>query len=107
MICTAPQSDFELQRHGRVLPRAASLRAKRSDPAFRNDLDCFVAALLAMTFYGIRIDEPVVSRPSSSRCAFCASLSGYFWLIGIFTAPEPTTLKRSLAISMRSCRFAV
>ena len=28
--------------------------------------------------YGIRIDEPVVARLSSSRCARCASLSGYF-----------------------------
>src|ERR1700751_3029869 len=40
--------------------------------------------------YGIRIEEPVVSRPSRSSCALRASLSGYVWLIGIFTAPEPT-----------------
>src|SRR5262249_10627818 len=28
--------------------------------------------------YGIRIDDPVVARPSRSRCAFTASRSGYF-----------------------------
>src|SRR5207244_3221180 len=42
--------------------------------------------------YGNRMDEPVVSRPSNSPCALAASLSEYFWLTGILTAPEPTTL---------------
>ncbi len=30
------------------------------------------------TFYGTRMEEPVVSRPSISLCALAASLSGYF-----------------------------
>ena len=56
--------------------------------------------------YGIRMVEPVVSRPSMSLCALAASLSGYFWLIGIFTAPEPTTSNRSFAVATRSSRLA-
>ena len=50
--------------------------------------------------------DPVVSRPSRSRCAFCASLSAYFWLTGIFTSPLATTSNRSLAVSSRSSRLA-
>ena len=56
--------------------------------------------------YGTRMEDPVVSRPSISLCALAASLSGYFWLIGIFTAPEPTTLNRSAAVAIRSSRLA-
>jgi hypothetical protein len=40
-------------------------------------MDCFVAALLAMTAetYGRKIVAPVVALPSSSVCAFAASFS--------------------------------
>src|SRR6476646_1159477 len=56
--------------------------------------------------YGSRMEDPVVSRPSISLCALAASLSEYFWLIGIFTAPEPTTLNRSAAVAIKSSRLA-
>src|SRR5258708_1884595 len=56
--------------------------------------------------YGTRMVDPVVLRPSRSWCAFTASLSLYFWLIGIFTLPLPTTSNRFLAISSRSARLA-
>ena len=56
--------------------------------------------------YGTRMVDPVVSRPSRSWCAFAASFSGYFWLIGILTLPLPTTSNRCLAMSSRSSRLA-
>src|SRR4029077_13541500 len=55
--------------------------------------------------YGINTTEPVVLRPSRSLCDCAASLSAYVW-VGIFTAPEPTTLNRSLAMLTRSSRLA-
>src|SRR6185312_9781880 len=56
--------------------------------------------------YGIRIDDPVVPRPSRSSCDLRASLRAYVWWIGIFTAPEPTLSNKSAAIDMRSSRLA-
>ena len=56
--------------------------------------------------YGTRMVDPVVLRPSRSWCAFAASLSLYFWLIGILTLPLPTTSNRFLAMSSRSARLA-
>src|SRR5450756_2043779 len=57
---------------------------------------CPLARVDNLARYGNRIDDPVVRRASRSLCDLAASLSGYFWLTGIFTAPEPTTLNLSL-----------
>jgi hypothetical protein len=55
---------------------------------------------------GSRMVDPVVPRPSRSRCAFCASFRAYFWLTGILTAPLATTSNRSLAVLSKSSRLA-
>ena len=55
---------------------------------------------------GSRMVDPVVPRPSRSRCAFCASFRAYFWLTGILTAPLATTSKRSFAVLSKSSRLA-
>jgi hypothetical protein len=56
--------------------------------------------------HGSRMLAPVVLRLSRSRCAFCASFSGYFWFTGILTAPLVTTSNRSFAILSKSSRLA-
>src|SRR5450756_488917 len=64
--------------------------AKRDDLiAMSNDLFKVVGS--GAVCYGNRIDDPVVARASRSLCDLAASLSGYFWLTGIFTAPAERT----------------
>src|SRR6185436_254870 len=56
---------------------------------------------------GMRTTEPVVWRPSRSRCACAASASLYFFVVSIFTLPDLTMSNSAFERSTRSARLAM